>query len=196
MGKVEGLTYSKDKKIRKVDIGYKFDSEQGVREFRVVQRPVREVVKLWNLEETTLFDDIREVRAASKAIIHGDVAMVPSFCQMLGLSVAPDFSSSIGQGFSSSNDGKNAVVPLYSVGHVCNPIESSDIGYNAAAIIVGTHATYGDDAILNFSHVCNDSKMEDDFLDIDMDEEFFMIKDQNDYDKNDKYDDNDILLLL
>ena len=196
LGKVEGLTYSKDKKIRKVDIGYKFDSEQGVREFRVVQRPVREVVKLWNLEETTLFDDIREVRAASKAIIHGDVAMVPSFCQMLGLSVAPDFSSSIGQGFSSSNDEKNAVVPHYSVGHVCNPIESSDIGYNAAAIIVGTHATYGDDAILNFSHVCNDSKMEDDFLDIDMDEEFFMIRDQNDYDKNDKYDDNDILLLL
>jgi len=29
-----------------------------------------------------------------------------------------------------------------------------------------------------------------------MDEEFFMIRDQNDYDKNDKYDDNDILLLL
>ena len=37
---------------------------------------------------------------------------------------------------------------------------------------------------------------EEDLLDKEMDAEFFMIRDENDYDKNSKYDDNDILLLL
>ena len=37
--------------------------------FRVVERPVRECVKLLNLEDTTLFDDIRAVREASREIL-------------------------------------------------------------------------------------------------------------------------------
>ena len=72
IGKVEEVSYSKDGKVRKVIVGYKFDTEQGTREFRTVERPARECVKLWNLEDTTIFDDIREVRDASQTILHGD----------------------------------------------------------------------------------------------------------------------------
>ena len=60
IGKVEDVIVSKDGKVRKVIVGYKYDTEQGEREFKVVERPVRECVKLHNLEDTTLFDDIKE----------------------------------------------------------------------------------------------------------------------------------------
>ena len=69
IGKVEDIVRSKDGKVRRVIIGYKYDTEQGERTFRVVERPVRECVKLLNIEDTTLFEDIEAVREASKDIL-------------------------------------------------------------------------------------------------------------------------------
>ena len=37
--------------------------------FRTVERPIRECVKLFNLEDTTIFEDIAEVRATSQKIL-------------------------------------------------------------------------------------------------------------------------------
>ena len=53
-------------------VGYKYDSEQGSRQFRMVERPVRECVKLFNLDDTTIFEDIKAVREASKSILYGE----------------------------------------------------------------------------------------------------------------------------
>ena len=69
IGKVETPIFSPDGKVRKVLVSYKFDTEQGTREFRTVERPVRECVKLWNIEDTTLFEEIEQVRNASKEIL-------------------------------------------------------------------------------------------------------------------------------
>ena len=69
IGKVEDIVRSKDGKVRRVIIGYKYDTEQGERIFKVVERPVRECVKLFNIEDTTLFQDIEAVREMSKNIL-------------------------------------------------------------------------------------------------------------------------------
>ena len=69
IGKIEEVIKSKDGKVRKVIVGYKYDSEQGERIFRLVERPIRECVKLMNVEDSTLFDDIKMVRDASEAIL-------------------------------------------------------------------------------------------------------------------------------
>ena len=59
----------KDGKVRKVIIGYKYDTNKGERLFRLVERPVRECVKLLNIEDTTLLEEIEVVRNASKEIL-------------------------------------------------------------------------------------------------------------------------------
>ena len=69
IGKVEEVIKSKDGIVRKLMIGYKYDTEQGERKFRLVERPIRECVRLLNLEDTTIFEDIEAVRNASKEIL-------------------------------------------------------------------------------------------------------------------------------
>ena len=50
-------------------VGYKCDTEQGERLFQVVERPVLECVRLLNGEDTTILDDIKAVRDASKVVL-------------------------------------------------------------------------------------------------------------------------------
>ena len=69
IGKVEEVIRSKDGIVRKLMIGYKYDTEQGERKFRLVERPIRECVRLLNLEDTTIFEDIEAVRNASREIL-------------------------------------------------------------------------------------------------------------------------------
>ena len=76
IGKVDSIVKSKDGRIRKVLVGYKFNTEQGTREFRVVERPARECVKLMSVDDTTLLDDIREVREAAEAILGDEILHV------------------------------------------------------------------------------------------------------------------------
>ena len=73
LGKVEDVVFSKDGKVRKIVVGYKYDTEQGDRMFRVVERPVRECVKLFNVEDTTLFQDIAEVRDLCSKVLGSNI---------------------------------------------------------------------------------------------------------------------------
>ena len=70
IGKVEYVLPSRDRKARKVVISYKHDTEDGSRKMSIVDRPVRQVVKLCNIEDTSLLDDIAAVRNAAKKIIN------------------------------------------------------------------------------------------------------------------------------
>ena len=107
---------SKDNRVRKIIVGYKFDTEQGERQFRTVERPVRECVKLLNLDDTTLLEDIQAVRDATQFLLNGDVY--------------------------SSQAVSNTVVhdsfPMVTYG--CNQISSIDPVLSSAAVDIGTHA--------------------------------------------------------
>ena len=52
-----------------IGISYKHDTEQDERECSVVERPVRECVKLFNIEDTSLLDDIATVQRACQKIL-------------------------------------------------------------------------------------------------------------------------------
>ena len=49
IGKVEFIVLSRDGKVREVGISYRHDTESGERKFSIVERPVRECVKLLNI---------------------------------------------------------------------------------------------------------------------------------------------------
>ena len=63
---MEYTIVSKDKKVRTVGVSYKHDTESGKKEFRIVERPVRQMIKLMNIEDTTLIEDIRKVHDSAK----------------------------------------------------------------------------------------------------------------------------------
>ena len=60
---------SRDTRTRKVGISFKHDTEDGSRKLSIVDRPVRQVVKLCDIEDSSLLDDITAVRNAAKKII-------------------------------------------------------------------------------------------------------------------------------
>ena len=68
IGKVEYISAPKDGNVRVIGVGYKYDTEDGERKFSIVERPVREVVRLLNVDDTTLLDDIKKVQDAAKKI--------------------------------------------------------------------------------------------------------------------------------
>ena len=68
VGKVENVIPSRDKKVRTVEIGYKYDSENGERVFKTVERPVRQIVKLMEVNDTSLLDDIKNVQQEAKKL--------------------------------------------------------------------------------------------------------------------------------
>ena len=67
-GKVEYVIPSRDNRTRTVGIGYKYKVENGERIFKTVERPVREIVKLLNIDDTSLMDDIRSVQNHAKKL--------------------------------------------------------------------------------------------------------------------------------
>ena len=72
IGKVEFVNISKDGKARTVGVSYKHDTEDGERKFSIVERPVRECIKLMNIEDTSLLDDIKAVQKVSKELLEND----------------------------------------------------------------------------------------------------------------------------
>ena len=69
IGKVEHVNVSKDGKIRTVGVSYKHDTEDGEQKFSIVERPARECIKLLNIEDTSLLDDIRAVQKSSQELL-------------------------------------------------------------------------------------------------------------------------------
>ena len=165
IGKIEGTKKSKDGKVRKVDIGYKFDTEQGSREFRVVERPVRECVKLMNLEDTTLFDDIKTVREACQDVL-GDQSM--------------------GQVQDGAVAGSSSMVT-----YACNV--SSDAVFSCRAVDVGTHARFDSDGVYcSVGDQIGEAEREIE-LDDEMNDMFFDIDTNDTY--YDKFNDDCLCLL-
>ena len=71
MGKVERIIKSRDGKIREAEIACKCqDLEDNTWRHSTVERPVRSIVKLWNLEDTSILDNLRSVEAMSKEILN------------------------------------------------------------------------------------------------------------------------------
>ena len=167
IGKIESTKKSKDGKVRKVDIGYKFDTEQGNREFRVVERPVRECVKLMNLEDTTLFDDIKAVREACQEVLRED----------LGLGQVQDVAVSD--------------IPSTMVTYACNV--SSDPVFSCSAVDVGTHARFDNDEVsCSVGDQIGEAEREIELND-EMNDMFFDIDTNDNY--YDKFNDNCLCLL-
>ena len=71
IGKVDAVDIGRDGLVRGADISYKI-VEMGRDDVRhmVVQRPVRQIVKLFHLNDTTLLSDISKVRKATEDIIN------------------------------------------------------------------------------------------------------------------------------
>ena len=73
-----------DNMVRKVGISYKqinMDTMEG--EINVVERPVRECVRLFNIEDTSLLDDIQAVRAAAEKILdEGNIVPISELDQI------------------------------------------------------------------------------------------------------------------
>ena len=117
---MEEVFRSKDGKVRRILVGYKFDSEQGSRQFRVVERPVRECVKLLSLDDTTLLEDIQLVRDASKSILDGDDV--------------PIIAASNAAGYAPHN----------LITYACNQVLSLEPIFRSAAVDIGTLAISSD----------------------------------------------------
>ena len=69
IGKIEIVHNSKDGKVRTVSESYKYDTEHGERKFSIVERPVREIVRLFNIEDTSLLEDIAAARKLAVEIL-------------------------------------------------------------------------------------------------------------------------------
>lgn len=83
IGKVEYIIMGEDNMVRKVGISYKqinIDTLDG--EINVVERPVRECVRLFNIEDTSLLDDIQAVRvAAEKLLDESNIVPISEICE-------------------------------------------------------------------------------------------------------------------
>ena len=75
VGKVEYTMTSKDGKVRTVGVSYNHDTEDGQKVFKIVDRPVRQVVKLMNIDDTTIIEDIQKVHMDARKRI-GDQRLV------------------------------------------------------------------------------------------------------------------------
>ena len=60
LGKVESVKVGKDGYVREATITYKDASSDNVEDWlhRTVQRPVRNIVKLFHIDETSFMDDV------------------------------------------------------------------------------------------------------------------------------------------
>ena len=67
IGKIDEVHVSRDGLVRGVDVSYKL-VDPGYDEARhmVVQRPVKQIVKLFHISDTSLIDDIAKVRNISE----------------------------------------------------------------------------------------------------------------------------------
>ena len=53
-----------------IEVSYKHDTEQGKQDFRVMERSVRQCIRLFNIKDTSLLDDISEVwKAVGKFLV-------------------------------------------------------------------------------------------------------------------------------
>ena len=73
-GKVEEVKIGEDGYVRKVRIAYKDTSAQDSDDWihRTVDRPVRNIVKIFSLDETSFMDDINDVHKLAEKMMNGE----------------------------------------------------------------------------------------------------------------------------
>ena len=69
VGKVEYVKIGRDGKVREVGIAFKNMDEDGDWKHSLVERPVRSVVKLMNIEDTSIIEDMKKVQEEVKIIL-------------------------------------------------------------------------------------------------------------------------------
>ena len=69
VGKVEHVKIGRDGKVREVGIAFKSMDESGDWKHSLVERPVRSVVKLMNIEDTSIIEDMKKVQEEVKVIL-------------------------------------------------------------------------------------------------------------------------------
>ena len=73
LGKVEFVKDGRDGKVCEVGVAYKSqDLGDNKWKHNVVQRPVRSVVKLWNIEDTSFLENMKQVQDLVKEILDGN----------------------------------------------------------------------------------------------------------------------------
>ena len=71
LGKVEKVIKSRDGKIREAEIAYKCqDFDDNTWRHSTVERPVRSIVKLWNLEDTSILENLKSVQTMANEILN------------------------------------------------------------------------------------------------------------------------------
>ena len=69
VGKVEYVKIGRDGKVREVGIAFKNMDEDGDWKHSLVERPVRSVVKLMNIEDTSIIEDMKKIQDEVKIIL-------------------------------------------------------------------------------------------------------------------------------
>ena len=69
VGKVEYVKIGRDAKVREVGIAFKNMDEDGDWKHSLVERPARSVVKLMNIEDTSIIEDMKKVQEEAKIIL-------------------------------------------------------------------------------------------------------------------------------
>ena len=70
IGKIDSIKRGRDEKIREVNVAYKiFKEDSDEWRHNVVTRPVRELVKLFEVGDTTFAEDVASVQAAAREIL-------------------------------------------------------------------------------------------------------------------------------
>merc|ERR1719431_1906181 len=69
IGKVEYVKIGRDGKVREVGIAFKNMDEEEDWKHSLVERPARSVVKLMNIEDTSIIEDMKKVQEEVKIIL-------------------------------------------------------------------------------------------------------------------------------
>ena len=71
IGKVEEVKIGKDGYVRQAVIAYKDTTGEDASDWmhRTVERPVRNIVKLFHIEDTTLMDELQAIHKLSKKLL-------------------------------------------------------------------------------------------------------------------------------
>ena len=69
VGKVESVMKGRDSKVREVNVSYKVMKDDSSWTHNVVTRPVRKIIKLFDVKDTTFADDMLAVQQAARKIL-------------------------------------------------------------------------------------------------------------------------------
>ena len=89
LGKVDSVKISRDGKVREVQVAYKIMKEDNRWEHNVVCRPVREMIKLFELGDTTFAEDIANVHKMAKEFLIQKQSIPPSNLKTISSLAAP-----------------------------------------------------------------------------------------------------------